>query len=149
MSYLKKNLTEIVTFMITVSLLVVSFTPTESGYEFPKTVSIIMVSISVILVLMTIIQKKEVATDNGDPIRWGTIWPTLFVLISLVLVVEWLGFFATCFIAFYLIVIIYSPERLCLRSAVKSGLISVIFIGVLYLIFVLLLNVQVPSGILI
>jgi len=149
MSYLKKNLTEIVTLMITVSLLVVSFTPTGSGYEFPKTVSIIMVSISVILVLMTMIQKKEVATDNGDPIRWGSIWPTLFVLISLLLVVEWLGFFVTCFIAFYLIVMIYSPERLCLRSVVKSGVISVIFIGVLYLIFVSLLNVQIPSGILI
>lgn len=149
MSSRKDMLAAIVTLLLTIGILIVSFAPDGSGYEFPQTVSVIMVIIAASFALLTIIPKKQVIADGGDSMRWGSVWPVLLVLSAFLLIVEWLGFFATSFIAFYSIVMVYSPERLCRRTVIRNGVISAIFMGVLYIVFVPVLNVQIPSGILI
>ncbi|QEA39205.1 tripartite tricarboxylate transporter TctB family protein [Pistricoccus aurantiacus] len=149
MSYSKHGLTAIVTLIVTIGLLTASFSPAGTGYEFPKIVAIFMVVIAITMVVLTLLPKKSITADDEESIPWGSIWPALLILIGFLLVAGWLGFFATSFIAFYSVVMIYSPERLCWHQAIRSGVITAVFMGVLYLIFVTLLNVQIPGGILI
>lgn len=149
MSYRRHNMTVIVTLIVTLALAFFSFTAGGSGYLFPQIIAAAMVFIAVIMMALTFLPKQPITTSDEEPIPWGIIFPTLLILIGFLFVVEWLGFFATSFIAFYSIVLIYTPERLKRRQFIKSAAISFTFMGALYLIFVLLLNVQIPHGILI
>lgn len=149
MSYRRHSLTAIVTLLAAVALMIISFSPEGSGYKFPQLVSVAMVVIAAILALLALVPKKPITKANEESVPWGTIWPVLLILAGFLLVMEWLGFFATSFIAFFLLVMTYSPERMCWRHAIKGGLISAVFMGVLYLIFVSLLSVQAPQGVLI
>ena len=101
------------------------------------------------LALLALAPKRPVTTPDEEPIPWGGIWPLLLILVGFLLLMQWLGFFTTSFIAFFLITLIYSPQRLSVRGAMRSAAIAALFLGVLYLIFVTLLRVQVPQGILI
>lgn len=149
MSYRRHNMTVIVTLFITLILAFLSFSPSGSGYLFPQMIAAAMVFIAVLMAALTFLPKQPITTVDEEPIPWGIIFPTLLILIGFLVVVEWLGFFATSFIAFYSIVLIYTPERLKRRQFIKSAAISFAFMAVLYLIFVLLLNVQIPHGVLI
>lgn len=147
MSYRRHNMTVITTLLVTIGLAYISFSSDKTGYLFPQIIAVAMVLIALIMVALTFIPKKPITTMDEEPIPWGVIFPTLLVLLGFLVVVEWLGFFATSFIAFYSIVLIYSPERLKRRHYLKSAAISLGFMAVLYLIFVVLLNVQIPHGI--
>ena len=145
----RNNMTVISTLLITLGLAYFTFSPTGSGYLFPKIVAGFMVFLALLMVALTFIPKKSIITTDGERIPWGIVLPTLLILIGFLLVAEWLGFFATSFIAFYTIVLIYTSGILNRRQYMKSAAISFVFIAVLYLIFVMLLNVQIPHGVLI
>lgn len=149
MSHRKHRLTAVATLLVALGLAAISFLPNVPGYEFPQMTALAAVAIATILALLALAPKKPVTTADEEPVPWGSIWPVLLVLGGFLLIMEWLGFFATSFIAFFLIIMIYSPERMCWRRVIKGGAISAIFMGVLYLIFVSLLRVQTPQGVLI
>lgn len=147
MNYIRHRMTVIITLLVTAALAFVSFSPSGNGYMFPQIIAGSMVFIALLMVALAFIPSKPITTIDEEPIPWGNIFPTLLILIGFLIVVESLGFFATSFIAFYSIVLIYTPERLNRRQYIKSAVISFSFMAVLYLIFVLLLNVQIPGGI--
>ncbi|WP_048307558.1 tripartite tricarboxylate transporter TctB family protein [Halomonas sp. PR-M31] len=142
-------LTVIATLLFAIGLAVVSFLPDVSGYKFPQMIALSIVAIAAIMVLLALIPKKPLTKVDEESIPWGSIWPLLLILVGFLVIMERLGFFVTSFIAFFLIVMIYSPQRLGWRGAIKSGVIAAIFMAVLYLVFVSLLSVQTPQGLLI
>ncbi|MCE8028661.1 tripartite tricarboxylate transporter TctB family protein [Halomonas daqingensis] len=146
-SHRKHRLTAIGALLAAAGLAVVSFMPNVPGYEFPQMAAIGAVVCAAILVLLAI-PRKPITTVDEEPIPWGGIWPLLLILFGFLMVMEWLGFFATSFLAFFLITQIYTPQRFSWRGALRGAAIAALFLGVLYLIFVTVLRVQVPSGIL-
>ncbi len=148
-SYRKHRLTAVGALLVAAGLATASFMPNVPGYEFPQITAMVAVVIAAILVLLALVPKQPVIAADEESIPWGGIWPLLLILFGFLLVMGWLGFFATSFIAFFLITLIYSPQRISLRGALKGAVIAGLFLGVLYLIFVTLLRVQVPQGILI
>lgn len=145
----RNTMTVITTLFVSLVIAYLSFSPAGSGYLFAKLTAGFLVFIALLMVILTFIPKKSIVVTDDEPIPWGIILPTLLILIGFLLVVDWLGFFATSFIAFYSIVLIYTPGILNRRQYYKSAAISATFIAVLYLIFVMLLNVQIPHGVLI
>lgn len=148
-SYRKHRLTSVGALLVALGLAAASFMPNVSGYEFPQVTAMVAVLIAAILVLLALVPKQPVTAADEESIPWGGIWPLLLILFGFLLVMGWLGFFATSFIAFFLITLIYSPHRVSVRGVLKGAVITGLFLGVLYLIFVTLLQVQVPQGILI
>lgn len=147
MNYRRHRMTVIITLLVTAGLAFLSFVPGGTGYLFPQIIAGSMLLVALLMVALSFIPSKPITTVDEEPIPWGNIFPTLVILIGFLLMAEWFGFFATSFIAFYGIVLIYTPERLNRRQYIKSAVISFGFMAVLYLIFVLLLNVQIPKGI--
>lgn len=149
MSYLKHRLTALFTLFIAAGLAVVSYWSSAPGYEFPKIVALVLIAISLLQVLLAMVPKKPITVANEESIPWGSILPVLLILVIFLLVAEWLGFFISSFIAFSLIVLVYIPERWSWRRVIRSCAIAATFMGVLYAVFVTLLGVQIPQGILI
>lgn len=149
MAHRKHRLTAVVTLLVVLGMAAVSFMPNVSGYEFPQITAMVAVVIAAILVLLALTPKKPVTTPDEEPIPWGGIWPLLLILVGFLLLMQWLGFFTTSFIAFFLITLIYSPQKVSVRGVIRSAAIAALFLGVMYLIFVTLLRVQVPQGILV
>jgi hypothetical protein len=145
----KHRLTAVGTLAGMAGLATASFMPNIPGYEFPQITAMVAVVIAAALVLLALVPKVPATTADEEPIPWGGIWPLVLILVGFLLFMEWLGFFATSFIAFFLIAMIYSPQRISLRGAMRGAAIAALFLGVLYLVFVTLLRVQVPPGILI
>ena len=148
MSYRKHRWTAVATLLVAIGLAAASFMPNISGYEFPQMIALVAVVIATIMVLLAWVPKRPATLADEEPIPWGTIWPLMLILAGFLLVMEWLGFFVTSYVAFFLIILIYSPQRINLRGVIKGAVITGLFLGVLYLIFVTLLRVQIPQGVL-
>ncbi|WNK21320.1 tripartite tricarboxylate transporter TctB family protein [Halomonas piscis] len=150
MTSVKRHLTSLVTLLIALGLVAASYWPSESGYEFPQIIAIVTAAISAIHLLVTIATRKAHRTESAEAvIPWAGIIPVLLILGGLLLVAERLGFFVTSFMAFSLIAVLYTPGPWSWRRVIRGCAISAIFMGALYAIFVLLLEVQVPKGALI
>lgn len=121
----------------------------DASYVFPGAIAILMVLLAVAMVIMELKPKAPGSAIDEEAIPWGIILPTLVILLGFLVVVEWLGFFATSFFCFYGIVLIYTRGVPNLPQTVRSGVISLIFIAALYVLFVLILGVQFPRGILV
>ncbi|WP_104205091.1 tripartite tricarboxylate transporter TctB family protein [Billgrantia saliphila] len=148
-SHRKHRLTALGALLVAVGLATVSFMPSVPGYEFPQLAAIGAVLCAAILVLLALVPRQPITTVDEEPIPWGGIWPLLLILFGFLLVMGWLGFFTTSFLAFFLITQIYTPQRFSWHGAIRGAAIAALFLGVLYLIFVTVLRVQVPSGILV
>ena len=144
----KHRLTALGALLVSIGLTVISFMPNLPGYEFPKMAAIGAVVFSGMLFLLAIVPRHPVTTIDEDSIPWGGIWPLILILFGFLALMEWLGFFATSYLAFFLITQIYSPQRMSWRGSIRGALVSALFLGVLYLVFVTVLRVQIPSGIL-
>lgn len=149
MSHRKHRLTAVGALLVAAGLAVISFMPNMPGYEFPQMAAVAAVVFAFILTLLALVPRQPVTAIDEEPIPWGGIWPLLLILFGFLLLMRWLGFFSTSFLAFFLITQIYSPQRITCRGAIRGAAIAALFLGVLYLIFVTLLRVQVPGGILI
>lgn len=145
----KQRVTAIVTLLFTIALVGISFAPNLPGYEFSQMTAIAAAILAAVLAFLTLAPKRPAAPADEDVIPWGMVWPLLLMLLAFLLVMEWLGFFTTSFITFLLITFVYSPQRLSVQRVIRTTAVAVLFMGGLYFIFVVLLRVQVPSGILV
>jgi len=141
--------TALMTLAVTLVIAWFSVDMSDDSYVFPGAIAILMVVMAVAMLIMALKPKPEGTLVDEESIPWGIIFPTLVILIGFLVVVEWLGFFVTSFLSFYGIVLIYTRGLPNVPQTVRSGLISLAFTGALYLLFVIILGVQFPKGILI
>jgi hypothetical protein len=89
---------------------------------------------------------------EGNPGRWPAIVqliPMFIILFCYLYFADIIGLYICSLIAFFLIITIYTPVRPRSTSLIKNGVISLIFISVIYLIFSVLLQLQTPNALLI
>lgn len=133
---------------LAVALYFVSATPdNQSAFVFPRMLALILVAIAAASVGYAWHRSDRKADAARVRIPWRAIWPALLVFVFAVNAAEQLGFYVTCLIAFVSLAAIYSsPDRL-LPGIAKICVIAVAFIGVLYILFSLILRVQMPPGV--
>ncbi len=146
---LMHRLTAAASLLIAIGLYVASiYSGSETGYEFPQAVAISMIALTAVLVAMSF--KPSIAAISADeqPVPWRHIWPALAVFLGYLFLAMNVGFFVTSFLAFLALALIYTPGRLDRRNVAIITGVAFAFMTVLYLIFVALLNVQTPRGLL-
>lgn len=115
------------------------------AYLFPRILAATMVVLGVALIIAEW-TPIPVGPEDSERIPWATLWPALAIFALYMAVAPQLGFYVSSALAFVAIGVIYSPMRSTARAAARCIPISVAFLIVLYAVFVLLLQVQMPRG---
>lgn len=120
------------------------FTPL--GSVFPRTVATMMIVLSVAYIAVSWLRPKGV-----QPQPAGSTWRRTALMVTFVawsLLLEPLGFLTTSVIAFVAILVISNYDRWTPRMAVTYGLVGALVLGGLYGIFRFVLQVPLPTGVL-
>ena len=141
------RLTALGALLVAAGLLYASMAPDQArGYEFPSIVAVVMMALGGLLFVLSFRRHTAALSADEEPIAWGRIWPAVSVFVAFVLLAGRLGFFTTSFLAFMAIAIVYSPAGAGVRQIATTALVGAGFMAVLYVVFVILLNVQLPAG---
>lgn len=119
---------------------------TAMGSVFPRTVATLMILLSIAYIVVSWLRPKGVQAQPAGSVWRRTALMAIFVAWSLLL--EPLGFLATSIIAFVAILVISNYDRWTPRMAVTYGLVGAVVLGGLYGIFRFVLQVPLPTGIL-
>lgn len=123
------------------------FVDNEEAYLFPRLISIGMAVFAVALLVGSF--SPATVVESVAPVPWLTIVPALAVFLAYVSLAEEVGFYATAFCAFFVLISIYAPERGSVRGWLNRFAVTCLFIGAMYCVFALLLKVQTPQGFLV
>ncbi len=142
------RLTAIGTIVVSALLYWAAAAPADSrAYLFPKVIAIAM---GVLGVAMLVRSRSAVGAkgESATAVPWSRLWPVFTILVAYLMLAQHLGFYVTSWLAFASIGIVYSPADTSIVGAKRCLPVSLAFLGVLYLVFVLLLQVQTPRGVL-
>jgi hypothetical protein len=137
----------IVCFIFSCVVILVSNGYSSQAAAFPRAIGIIMVVLSGIYIIQVLLRKVQPQKLAGYPVI--RIASFLGFLILYFVALNFLGFYTASF-AFYLLITLGLSKKGSNRKDILVGVCSSIgFIGILYVLFSLLLKVQIPKGILI
>lgn len=122
------------------------FQENKEAYLFP---SIIASTILFFSLTSLFRETFSLCADDFEPTPIIRLIPIMIIMVATVFTVEHVGMYTTSFIALFLISAWYSPQEPFSKRLVSSLLLSVGFILFMYLLFTVMLNVQVPRGFLI
>jgi hypothetical protein len=117
----------------------------QDAYLFPKLMAGVMIVISFIM-LITADRERITGETSVLTVPWAKLWPAFTVFVVYMLIAPRLGFFLSSFIAFTALGLIYSRQERLAPAARNCVSAAVAFLAVLYGLFVLLLQVQLPRG---
>ncbi len=120
----------------------------QAAFVFPKMIALILVGIAAASIWHGWTRGGADKSSTRVRIPWRAIWPALIVFALSVTLAEQLGFYVTCLIAFISLVALYSSPGRWMTGVAKICVIAAAFIGVLYVLFTLVLRVQIPQGML-
>ena len=110
-----------------------------AAYTFPRLVSVLMLAFSSVNLL-----RRATSGFSGEPALTGAlvrqIAPGVAVVVTYLLIARILGFYLSAIIAFFALSFLYSAHRRAGRIAIVTGTV----VAVLYLMFSVVLRVQVP-----
>ncbi len=115
------------------------------AYLFPKLLAVIMVVLGIVMAVVD--WGASAGRAAAASIPWGKLWPVLLIFVLYMVAAQPLGFYLASWLAFAAIGTIYSPTESSLASAKRCVPISFAFLLVLYGVFVMLLQVQMPKGV--
>ena len=115
--------------------------------NFPKVIIIIMGVLSTLLLLQSLILKQP-KSSQGAGFPLGRFLICFFMIIIYFIFMETLGFYLSAFLFFVLVTCILGSADLTARTAVMRVIVGVVFTGILFLLFNVLLAVQTPKGVL-
>ncbi len=119
------------------------------AYLFPRLISSGMAALAIAILASTWGRPAEGRQPVRPSVPWPTLIPVLLVFVMYLWAMEAVGFYVAGFAAFVLIVSVYAPDPFSPKAIMKRVAVSVVFIGILYSIFALLLRVQTPRGVLV
>ena len=116
------------------------------AYVFPKLLAATMI---VIAIAMTIADWGVRVGQKDTPVAvpWSKLWPALMIFVLYMAAAQPLGFYLASWLAFATIGIVYSPSESTISTAKRCVPIAFAFLLVLYGVFVVLLRVQMPKGV--
>lgn len=120
----------------------------SEAYVFPNLLAIVMVVLASIMAITADIDPKTQKSLAISSVPWIKLWPAFLVIIVYMLIAEYVGFFVSSFLVFVLLGNMYS-QRVDVPFLINRCVpIAFVFLSLLYGLFVLLLKVQMPDGIL-
>ncbi len=115
--------------------------------NFPKVIIIIMGVLSALLLLQSVFLKQP-NNAQGAGFPFGRFLLCFFMIIVYFIFMEALGFYLSAFLFFVLVTCILGSADLTARTAAMRVFVGVVFTGILFLLFSVLLAVQTPKGLL-
>jgi hypothetical protein len=115
--------------------------------NFPKVIIIIMGVLSALLLLQSLFLGQP-KSSQGAGFPFGRFLICFFMIIIYFIFMETLGFYLSAFLFFVLVTCILGSADLTARTAVMRVIVGVVFTGILFLLFNVLLAVQTPKGVL-
>lgn len=85
---------------------------------------------------------------QGNPARWPDVVrliPMFIIIVGYLYLADIVGLYTMSFLAFLLIIVVYTPHRPRSKVLLKSLVIAILFTSAIYLIFSVLLQLQTPS----
>jgi hypothetical protein len=122
----------------------------ERAEIFPRIVILIMIGLSALLLLQSLIPKKSLEKEEAQE---GESYPLgRFILLFAMIVIyfafmETLGFYLSAFIFYIAVCFILGRAELTPMKGLKWVVSSGVFVGVLFILFSIVLEVQTPRGI--
>ncbi|MCY3768072.1 MAG: tripartite tricarboxylate transporter TctB family protein [Gammaproteobacteria bacterium] len=137
--------------VIAAAFAILSFWRTDPEvYLFPRIISALMLLLALVQVISFLRWSPPgpAADETGRPrIPWRQLAGGLGISITMVLLMETLGFYTSSFLAFLAIIVLYGKRQVAdPRSlAIKTG-ISAAFMVLIFTLFWKLLHVRTPTG---
>ena len=122
------------------------FQENSEAYLFPAIIASVMLVLSLISLSR---EAFDLCVDDFQPFPFVRQLPVIAMMTVTVLLVEVLGTYTSAFLGLLAVTYWYSPETNGTRRAVRSLSFAAGFVCFMYLLFSLMLNVQLPRGVLI
>ena len=119
---------------------------TPEVYLFPLIVSIVLFLLSGFLLVR---ELSGIYTSDIEAPGLFRLLPVLGIFGAYLYTIELLGMYSSSLLALLLIAFIYHPPATLTERIKSSALVAVPFIGAMYILFSVLLKVQMPAGLLI
>lgn len=114
---------------------------------FPRVIIVIMGILSGLLLLQSVVLKKPKSSE-GAGFPFGRFFICFFLIILYFIFMEFLGFYFSAFLFFVAVTFILGSGDLTPKKAVLRTVIGLVFTGILFFLFNVLLAVQTPKGLL-
>jgi hypothetical protein len=119
------------------------FQDNREAYLFPAVVAGVMLLLSLVSLVR---ESLDLCVDDFQPFPFQRQLPVLLMMAGGVALIETLGMYTTAFLILLLVTYWYSPQTNARRRLLSSLAMAAGFSVAMYLLFSLLLNVQVPRG---
>lgn len=119
------------------------FQDNREAYLFPAVIAGVMLVLSLISLAR---ESLDLCVDDYQPFPFERQWPVLLMMAGGVAAIETLGMYTTAFLILLLVTYWYSPQQDTRRRLLSSLAMAAGFSAAMYVLFSLLLNVQVPRG---
>lgn len=117
------------------------------AYFFPNLLAMVMIGLGVIMVVTADVEAGPEGTEISA-VPWEKLWPAFLIFLFYLSFGEELGLFVTSFLVFLAVAAIYSNEIGLMAMFKRCFPIALGFTVFLYTLFVVLLKVQMPEGLL-
>ncbi len=146
----KERLSALWAALVAVLLLISSFYGTDAEvYLFPRIAAACIGILAVMLVYANLKVTPDNAQMNERLFDWSTLLPGLIIGIIYIICIEYVGFYASSFITFCAITMLYGKRSTFdSRALVYKLSVAAVFMLVLYILFWKLLHVRTPTGLL-
>jgi len=118
------------------------------GFEFPTLIALIMCALGAGMLIHALGPGRRSSGKRSGSVPWGSILPGLALFVAYLFLMGWLGFFVTSFLVFVVIALLYAPGSPTAPAIARTAGVAGVFTATLYGVFVLLLQVQFPQGLL-
>ena len=122
------------------------FQENSEAYLFPSIVASVMLGLSLLSLAR---EAFDLCVDDFQGFRFTRQLPAILMMVAAVSLVELLGMYTSAFIVLAVVTYWYSPQEDGRRRLVSSLGFAAGFSVFMYALFTLMLNVQLPRGILI
>lgn len=119
------------------------FQENAEAYLFPSIVATVMLVFSLISLIREVF---DLCVDDYQAFPFLRQLPVIGMMVAAVLLVEILGMYSTAFVTLCAVSIWYSPVQSHRTRLIRSVLFAAGFAAFMYLLFTLMLNVQLPRG---
>ena len=122
------------------------FQENAEAYLFPSIIAVVMLALSLLSLAR---EAFDLCVDDFQAFPFSRQLPVIVMMVAGVWLVEILGMYTSALIVLAVVTYWYSPQEDGRRRLVSSLSFAAGFTAFMYLLFTLMLNVQLPRGILI
>ena len=122
------------------------FQESSEAYLFPSIVAMAMLGLALLSLFR---EAVDLCVDDFQAFPFVRQVPVILIMFGGVGLVEVLGMYATSFLVLFLVSYWYSPQENSRQRLIRSLAFSAGFIVFIYVLFSVMLNVQLPRGLLI